>query len=152
MQVFSGMTPFGNMPDTVATLAIAQGKRPPRPMHPDVSKELWELIERCWDERPSSRPEAPEVLESLRNSSACLFWRSPAPNVYRVIIFRNLPTWKRLISPTLPTRERVYLINSIFSDRDEFEVFEYLSGDDAQAFVDMINEVSIHNLPPLKSL
>ena len=38
---------------------------------------------------------------------------------------------------------------SIFSDRDEIEVFEYLSGDDAQAFVDFIDEASVHILLPL---
>ena len=32
-------------------------------------------------------------------------------------------------------------MKSIFSDRDEVEVFEYLSGKDAQAFVDVIDEV-----------
>ena len=31
---------------------------------------------------------------------------------------------------------------TIFSDRDEVEVFQYLSGNDAQAFVDMIHEAS----------
>jgi len=53
------------------------------------------------------------------------------------------PLWKRLISPSLSTNERLQLIGSIFSERDEVEVFEYLSGDDAQAFVDVIDEASI---------
>ena len=48
-----------------------------------------------------------------------------------------------MISPTLPAHERINLITSAFSDPDEFGVFEYLSGDDAQAFVDVIEEVSI---------
>ena len=63
---------------------------------------------------------------------------------------RNPPAWKRLISDTLSTDERIPLIKSIFSDRDEVVVFEYLSGDDAQAFFDVIGEVSIHILLPLK--
>lgn len=85
MQVFSGTTPFGNVPDTLAILSITQGKRPPRPTHPDVSKGLWELIERCWDDRPSSRPEAPNVLESLLNSSVYfLFWKSPTHTSYNL--------------------------------------------------------------------
>ena len=40
--------------------------------------------------------------------------------------------------------ERIQLIMSIFSNRDE--VFEYLSGNDAQAFVDVIDEASICTL------
>ena len=52
------------------------------------------------------------------------------------------PPWKRLIDPGLPKDERIQLITTTFSDRDEFEVFEYLAGNDAQAFVDVIYEVS----------
>ena len=35
------------------------------------------------------------------------------------------------------------MIASIFSDRNEAQAFEYLSGCDAQAFVDIIYEASI---------
>jgi len=52
------------------------------------------------------------------------------------------PPWKRLIDPELPKDERIQLITSIFSDRDEVEVFKYLTGNDAQIFVDVIHEVS----------
>ena len=56
-----------------------------------------------------------------------------------------------MISDTLSTDERIPLIKSIFSDRDEVVVFEYLPGDDAQTFVDVIDEASVHVLLPLKS-
>ena len=42
-------------------------------------------------------------------------------------------------------------MKSIFSDHDEIVVFEYLSGDDAQAFVDVMDEVSTHILLPLRN-
>ena len=67
-----------------------------------------------------------------------------------VLVCRDLPAWKRLISDTLSTDERIPLIKSIFSDRDEVVVFEYLSGDDAQAFVNVIDEASIRILLSLK--
>ena len=57
---------------------------------------------------------------------------------------RNPPAWKRLISDTLSADERVHLIKFIFSDRDEVVVFEYLSRADAQAFVDIVDEASVH--------
>ena len=60
------------------------------------------------------------------------------------------PAWKRLIGPTVSTEERTGLITSIFSDQDEVEVIEYLSGCDAQAFVDVIDEASIFILSLLK--
>ena len=39
--------------------------------------------------------------------------------------------------------EQIDLIKTLFSDRDEVEVFEYLSGGDAQAFVNTIDEASL---------
>ena len=58
----------------------------------------------------------------------------------------NPPAWKRLIDPNLSTDKRVDLMTSIFRDRDELEVFEYFSGNDAQVFVDVVDEVSVHVL------
>ena len=43
------------------------------------------------------------------------------------------------------------LIKSIFSDRDEVEAFNYLSGGDAQAFVDIIDEASVRIRSPRRS-
>ena len=62
----------------------------------------------------------------------------------------SFPLWKRLINPGLSTNERIPLILSIFSDRDEVEVFENLSGSDAQAFVDVISEARIRILLSLQ--
>ena len=56
-----------------------------------------------------------------------------------------------MISPSLSANGRIDLIMSIFSDRDEVEVFEYLSENDAQAFVDMIDEASVCTILSLKT-
>jgi len=58
----------------------------------------------------------------------------------------NPPAWKRLIDPVLSAKERVGLIMTIFSDPDEVEVFKYLSGTDAQEFVDVVDEAGIFAL------
>lgn len=56
------------------------------------------------------------------------------------------PTWKRLVNHTLTIDERVSIITSIFSDRNEVEMDEHPSGDDAQTFVDNVYEVRVpHN-------
>ena len=55
----------------------------------------------------------------------------------------NPPLWKRLINPQLPTNDRIRLIETIFTDRDEAEVLKYLSENDVQAFVDVIDEASV---------
>ena len=48
-----------------------------------------------------------------------------------------------MIDPALSTNERVELIKATFSDHDETEMFEYLSGTEAQAFVNVIDGASI---------
>lgn len=54
------------------------------------------------------------------------------------------PAWKRLISHSLTAEERISLITTISLDDDQVNMVVQLSGDDAQTFVDMINEVSTH--------
>ena len=49
--------------------------------------------------------------------------------------------WKRLIDCTPAPDERISLIISIFSDRRETEEVKCLHGHDAQAFVDIMDEV-----------
>ena len=53
----------------------------------------------------------------------------------------GIPAWERLIGCPLCLDERVSLITGIFSDRDETEVVERLQGDNAQAFVNTVDEV-----------
>ena len=64
-QVFTGTIPFSNGSSVMAMLAIAQGKRPPRPTHSIFTEKLWTLMQRCWDQDPHSRPEASEILAIL---------------------------------------------------------------------------------------
>lgn len=60
-----------------------------------------------------------------------------------LIVCSNPPVWKKLIADTLLPNERIPLITSIFSDRDEREAFLYLPIDDAQAFIDVVDAVSV---------
>jgi hypothetical protein len=69
--------------------------------------------------------------------------RRPSPT-------RSQTTFERLINNTLSTRDRISLIISIFSDPNEVEVIGHLSGDDAQAFIDVIDEVRSCILQPLQ--
>ena len=58
----------------------------------------------------------------------------------------NPLAWKRLIDPGFPVDKRVDLVTSIFSDRSEIKRVTNISGDDAQAFINAIDEVSLHAL------
>ena len=55
---------------------------------------------------------------------------------------RLTPAWERLIRDTLSVHERISLVTTIFSDRNQVEMAGNLYGDDAQTFIDMIDEVS----------
>jgi len=57
----------------------------------------------------------------------------------------NSPAWKRLISHTLTTEERISLITEIFSHRDQVVMVGRLYGDDAQTFIDAVDEVRLYN-------
>ena len=57
------------------------------------------------------------------------------------------PAWKRLISHPLTTYERISLIAAIFSDKNPAKVVGHLLGDDIQAFIDTIDEVSFCTVP-----
>ena len=65
VQVSTGKIPLSDLPDFKAGLAIIGGMRPSRPLHPAVTGELWELMQRCWNSDPYLRPEATEVLRVL---------------------------------------------------------------------------------------
>ncbi|KAF9645728.1 kinase-like protein [Thelephora ganbajun] len=127
VEVFTGAAPFSDRPALKALSAIMQGERPTRPTHPTFTENLGTLMQRCWDHDPHLRPTASEVLEVLL---------TPA----------DPQAWKRLISHTLSTSERISLITSIFSDRDEVEVLRNLSGNDAQALINVMDEV-LDSLP-----
>ena len=53
----------------------------------------------------------------------------------------DLPGWKCLTRGPLATHERISLIKTIFSNRDEIEMIKRLCGEDAQIFIDTIYEV-----------
>ena len=53
----------------------------------------------------------------------------------------DLPACKRLISGSLSQQQVISLIQAIFTSKDEVAMIRDLRGDDAQAFVDVVNEV-----------
>ena len=53
-------------------IAIQEGKRPSKPVNArslGFSDKLWELVSRCWDELPSTRPAARDLLRCLQDIS-----------------------------------------------------------------------------------
>ncbi len=69
MQVFTNQLPFHEARTDVAVLLrLNKGLRPSKPS-PDqaseLSAEIWEIMERCWNQSPDERPSVDQVAESL---------------------------------------------------------------------------------------
>jgi len=91
---------------------------------------------------------ARKLWRSYRSSSqsqSCLFRRSHIRQFDCFPVYSVPPAWKRLISRSFSVHDRISLITSIFLDRNEVKVVERLTGDDAQSFIDVISEVSLHS-------
>jgi hypothetical protein len=65
IQVFNGQPPFCELSVYRAILAIVNGHEHSRPNVPELDDKMWDLMVRCWDQRPSHRPTASEVVETL---------------------------------------------------------------------------------------
>ena len=59
----------------------------------------------------------------------------------RFLIRSGVPAWKRLVDRPLTANECVSLIVDLLSDRGEVEAIKCLSRDEAQSFVDALDEV-----------
>ena len=53
----------------------------------------------------------------------------------------DAPAWKRLINRTFSSHEFISLIEAMSTSEDELKIIRDLHGDDAQAFVDAVQEV-----------
>ena len=67
-KVFTGKAPFGECRTPVVIASITTGKIPDRPDHPTFTNFLWRLTKRCLTPGPSDRPDAEEVLATLKSS------------------------------------------------------------------------------------
>lgn len=64
-QVFAGGRVFPRLSDTAAAYSMLDGLRPPRPNDPELSDQIWEMINRCWDNVPSQRMTIADVVSVL---------------------------------------------------------------------------------------
>jgi hypothetical protein len=65
-EIFSkGKTPYKGHSPIEATELIKKGKLLPRPT--DISELCYELMTKCWNKKPESRPSFDEIHEKLNN-------------------------------------------------------------------------------------
>lgn len=44
---------------------MVNGRRPPRPEHPELSDRVWEMIKGCWEVNPAQRMTITKVITIL---------------------------------------------------------------------------------------
>jgi hypothetical protein len=70
-QAYTGEHPFAEVPngrDVTVTLKVIQHERPKRPTADQgktISDDMWALIEVCWNQEPSDRPDIGDVLKRM---------------------------------------------------------------------------------------
>ncbi|KAL0570204.1 hypothetical protein V5O48_011760 [Marasmius crinis-equi] len=68
--IFTGRQPFHELPNemAVAVQVLVNKRRPLRPKEtPELSDEMWNLLELCWDSKPTSRPTAARIVERVES-------------------------------------------------------------------------------------
>ena len=64
-EVFTGQLPFEGHSNLGAAHLISKGGRPELPQNAEVTVQVRELLQRCWDQDPVERPVIDEVVETL---------------------------------------------------------------------------------------
>ncbi|KAJ7585006.1 kinase-like domain-containing protein [Mycena floridula] len=68
LEVYTGQHPFAQYKhDPPVIHDVLDGGRPPRPKN--ISDNLWTLVEACWHQDPTSRPDAQTVVNTLQTGS-----------------------------------------------------------------------------------
>lgn len=92
-KVLAGVFPFADSPPTTVAVDVLSGKRPERPSHPSLTDELWNLIQRCWEQDPQRRPGISDVARHLksivRQNRGDYFHGIPAEGKYEYSIGSN---------------------------------------------------------------
>ena len=77
MKVFAGKNPFGDSHPTAQRVKVLGGNRPPRPVNPTLTDDVWTLVRGCWAQDPQSRPGMRRVLQDLASSLLQSLHQSP---------------------------------------------------------------------------
>jgi hypothetical protein len=68
-QSYTGKYPFFDIPiDPTVILKVMHGERPGRPacsVDRIMSDELWDLVNACWKQDPSERPQMVDVVDKM---------------------------------------------------------------------------------------
>jgi len=72
-QVLTGEQPFSGFKTTELAARVSSGFRPDKPANAEaigISESLWKLIQKCWDNERTKRPQIQEVVGGVADSAA----------------------------------------------------------------------------------
>ena len=135
------MAPFSDHIPQAAITAIISGGRPPRPMHSGLTDELWELMNRCWNQDRHNRPRMLEVLLGLNPLANEFPHPSGVPPVTADVPSPISDIRQRLENLEPSDEEYRPLLYALLSHRDLNPYICGLQNGDLQRFVEFLDEV-----------
>ncbi|KZV84491.1 kinase-like protein [Exidia glandulosa HHB12029] len=69
-ELYENKIPLSYMDQIDAGIAIEDGVRPARPTTVSADDEMWDLMQKCWRQKPQSRPKMTKVAQLLRDMIA----------------------------------------------------------------------------------
>ena len=148
-KAFTGMAPFSDHIPQAAIAAIISGKRPPRPTHSGLTHEVWELMNRCWDQRQHHRPRMLEVLLVLNPLTQERTHPSGPPPVTPDVPCNLVSDIQRRLENLEPSKKEFRpLLYALLSHKDLRSHIDSLRKDDIQGFVELLDEVGKVDIHP----
>ncbi|KAF9789475.1 kinase-like domain-containing protein [Thelephora terrestris] len=145
VEAFTGMAPFGDHIPQAAIAAIISGKRPPRPTHSGLTHEVWELMNRCWDQRQHHRPRMLEVLLVLDPLTQERTHPSGPPPVTPDVPCNLVSDIQRRLENLEPSKKEFRpLLYALLSHKDLRSHIDSLRKDDIKGFVELLDEALSH--------
>lgn len=69
LQLYTDQAPFAaDLMETQVPIRVLRGSRPPRPIFFDgelMDDGLWEIVQSCWKQNPSERPDAEQLVAKI---------------------------------------------------------------------------------------
>ncbi|KAF9789473.1 kinase-like domain-containing protein [Thelephora terrestris] len=144
VEAFTGMAPFSDRIPQAAIAAIISGKRPPRPTHSGLTHQVWELMNRCWDQRQHHRPRMLEALLVL-NPLTQERTRPGGPPPVTPLVPNLVPYIQQRLQHLKPSNEEYRpLLYALLSHKELRSHIDSLRKDDIQGFVELLDEALNH--------
>lgn len=67
-EIFTGTHIFSGLNDAAIIYKVKGGLRPARPQSKELTNNMWDLMQNCWDEKPSIRAKTKAAAQLIRSS------------------------------------------------------------------------------------